>query len=132
MRADSLGDIKLVNIWASWCITFFVEHLFLTKLSGQNFKIIGLNYKDSNAKAVAWLEKHGSPFLFSIYDPRGDLPSALGVTGAPETFLIIARQIVAHLPGEMTPQKRDAIIAPRIFSASHPSSILLSFLIFIF
>jgi cytochrome c biogenesis protein CcmG/thiol:disulfide interchange protein DsbE len=121
VRAQSLDGIKLVNVWASWCITCLVEHPFLTKLSGQNFKIIGLNYKDSNAKAVAWLKKHGSPFLFSIYDPRGDLAFDLGVTGAPETFLIIDRKIVAHIQGEMTQKKWDAIFAPKIFKARQPS-----------
>ena len=55
VEAESLNGIKLVNVWASWCITCLVEHPFLTKLSN-DIEIIGLNYKDTDAKANAWLE----------------------------------------------------------------------------
>ena len=80
VEAESLNGIKLVNVWASWCITCLVEHPFLTKLSNNDIEIIGLNYKDTDAKANAWLEKHGNPYLFSMYDPRGDLAFDLGVS----------------------------------------------------
>ena len=68
VQSESLKGIKVLNVWASWCITCLVEHPFLTKLSEQNIQIIGLNYKDSDLKANAWLKKHGNPYLFSIYD----------------------------------------------------------------
>ena len=88
------NGISLLNVWASWCITCLVEHPFLTQLSNNNIKLIGLNYKDSQIKAKQWLRKRGDPYLFSIYDPRGDLAFDLGVTGAPETFLIFNQKII--------------------------------------
>ena len=66
VQAQSLSGIKMLNVWASWCITCLVEHPFLSKLSDQNIKIIGLNYKDNESKANAWLQKHGNPYIFSI------------------------------------------------------------------
>ena len=69
VKSDSLKGIKVLNVWASWCITCLVEHPFLTKLSEQNIQIIGLNYKDSDLKANAWLKKHGNPYLFSMKSP---------------------------------------------------------------
>jgi cytochrome c biogenesis protein CcmG/thiol:disulfide interchange protein DsbE len=28
VQSESLGGIKLINVWASWCITCLVEHPF--------------------------------------------------------------------------------------------------------
>ncbi len=117
VKYEYLDGIKLVNVWASWCITCLVEHPFLTKLSNANIQIVGLNYKDSNNKASAWLQKHGNPYILSIYDPRGDLAFDLGVTGAPESYLVIDNQVVAHIQGEMTPKKWETIFHPLIKKA---------------
>ena len=121
VQLESLGGIKVLNVWASWCITCLVEHPFLTELSKQNIQIIGLNYKDSDSKASAWLEKHGNPYLFSIYDPRGDLAFDLGVTGAPESYLIVNNQVIGHIQGEMNQRKWDTIFLPLIQKAKQGS-----------
>ena len=121
IQAKSLNGIKLINVWASWCITCLVEHPFLTKLSDTNIQIIGLNYKDSDTKAIAWLQKHGNPYLFSIYDPRGDLAFDLGVTGAPESYLIFDNKVLAHIQGEMNQTKWDNIFLPLIKKARQGS-----------
>ena len=117
VQSESLGGIKLINVWASWCITCLVEYPFLTELSENNVGIIGLNYKDSDTKANAWLQKHGNPYLFSIYDPRGDLAFDLGVTGAPESYLIINNKVVGHIQGEMNQIKWENIFLPLIQKA---------------
>jgi|TARA_Y100000385_G_scaffold72316_1_gene72824 cytochrome c biogenesis protein CcmG/thiol:disulfide interchange protein DsbE len=114
VQADALKGIKLLNVWASWCITCLVEHPFLTNLSENDIDIIGLNYKNKDTKAIAWLKKHGNPYELSIYDPRGDLAFELGVTGAPESFLIIDNQVVAHIQGELNQLKWDSIFLPII------------------
>ena len=121
VNARSLNGIKLVNVWASWCITCLVEHPFLTKLAEKNIQIIGLNYKDSDLKANAWLQRHGNPYLFSIYDPRGDLAFDLGVTGAPESYLIVNNQVVGHIQGEMNQTKWETIFLPLIAKANQGS-----------
>ncbi len=121
VNSQSLDGIKLVNVWASWCITCLVEHPFLTKLAEKNIQIIGLNYKDSDLKANAWLQRHGNPYLFSIYDPRGDLAFDLGVTGAPESYLIVNNQVVGHIQGEMNQTKWETIFLPLIAKAKQGS-----------
>ena len=117
VKNESLSGIKLINVWASWCITCLVEHPFLSKLSDENVQIVGLNYKDSDNKASEWLQKHGNPYVFSIYDPRGDLAFDLGVTGAPESYLLIDNQVVEKIQGEMTPKKWETIFYPLINKA---------------
>ena len=80
-----------------------------------------MNYKDTDAKANAWLEKHGNPYLISMYDPRGDLAFDLGVTGAPESYLIINNQVVGHIQGEMNQSKWETIFLPLIQKAKQSS-----------
>ena len=82
---------------------------------------MGLNYKDSADKANIWLQKNGNPYVFSIYDPRGDLAFDLGVTGAPESYLIINNQVLASIQGEMTQKKWETIFLPLIQKASKSS-----------
>ena len=48
---DLEGDY-LLNVWASWCITCMVEHPYLSKLSNNGIKIVGLNYKDDRSDAL--------------------------------------------------------------------------------
>ena len=112
------NGISLLNVWASWCITCLVEHPFLTQLSNNDIKLIGLNYKDSKIKAKQWLRKRGDPYLFSIYDPRGDLAFDLGVTGAPETFLIFNQKIIGHIQGELNQEKWQSTFVPLINTAT--------------
>ena len=121
VNARSLNGIKLVNVWASWCITCLVEHPFITKLAEKNIQIIGLNYKDSDLKANAWLQRYGNPYLFSIFDPRGDLAFDLGVTGAPESYLIVDNKVVGHIQGEINQIKWETVFLPLINKAKQGS-----------
>ena len=81
-------EYKLINVWATWCINCKLEHGFLMSLKNQNFKIIGLNYKDNLEKANKWLIQFGNPFINNILDQKGELGFELGVAGAPETYLV--------------------------------------------
>lgn len=92
----------LLNIWASWCIACLVEHPFLTEISAnKELTLIGINYKDNLENAKKYLEKNGNPYDLSIFDYQGNYALKLGVTGAPETFLIIDGKIVKHRIGEI-------------------------------
>ena len=90
----------MLNVWASWCITCRVEHPFLEEIS-KTIPIIGLNYKDEKNNATGWLNKLGDPYIFSLYDYYGELALDLGVTGAPETFLVHKGRIISHHVGEV-------------------------------
>lgn len=94
-QANLLGEIALVNVWATWCPSCHAEHSFLNQLaSNQGVIIYGVNYKDDAPKALSWLEQKGNPYRFNIFDKQGKLGLDLGVTGAPETYLIDHRGFV--------------------------------------
>ncbi len=98
----------LLNVWASWCITCLVEHPFLNELSETyNIDVIGINYKDKLGDAIKYLDKNGDPYIYSIHDYDGKYALKLGVTGAPETFLLIDGEIVKHRVGEVNQQVWD-------------------------
>ena len=90
------SKVVLVNVWATWCFACRIEHPMLNQLASNGVSIIGLNYKDQNDKALQWLEQRGNPYLFNIVDAEGSLGFDLGVTGAPETYLVDAKGIIRY------------------------------------
>lgn len=89
------GQVSLLNVWATWCISCQVEHANLMAIAKQaKVPLIGLDYKDKRDKAQQWLKQHGNPYVLSIFDPQGSLALDLGVYGVPETFLIDKQGII--------------------------------------
>ncbi len=82
------GGWTILNVWASWCEACAIEHPFLVKLHNKGYKLIGLNYKDNNKNAKAWLANYGNPYKDVLSDQSGDVAIDFGVYGSPETFLI--------------------------------------------
>jgi len=111
--ADMEGDY-IINIWASWCITCRVEHPYLMSLNKKGIPVIGINYKDDRNNAVDWLSKFGDPYELIIHDYKGSLALDMGVTGAPETFLVNNGKIVAHYQGEINTTIWNKVFAPII------------------
>ena len=93
---DIDSKVVLVNVWATWCFACRIEHPMLNQLAAEGVNIIGLNYKDKNDQALQWLEKKGNPYLFNIVDAQGSLGFDLGVTGAPETYLVDASGTIRY------------------------------------
>jgi cytochrome c biogenesis protein CcmG/thiol:disulfide interchange protein DsbE len=88
-KADLLGDIVLINVWATWCPTCKYEHPYLVDIAKDpQVKLYGLNYKDERVAAQQWLQHYDDPYVFSIFDDEGTLGLDLGVYGAPETFVL--------------------------------------------
>ena len=98
---DVLEGDFILNVWASWCITCIIEHPYLMSLTKNGIPVVGLNYKDERDDAIIWLDKYGNPYNLILHDYKGTFALDLGVTGAPETFLINDGKVVAHYQGEV-------------------------------
>ena len=83
-----LGEVWLMNVWASWCAACKVEHPLLLDMASQGAKLVGLNYKDTQDQARAWLTSYDNPYQAVIVDADGRVGIDFGVYGVPETFLI--------------------------------------------
>ena len=110
------GQISLLNVWASWCVSCRVEHPFLIELAKQQaLPVYGLNYKDKREDAIRWLKQLGDPYAVIAFDELGRIGIDLGVYGAPETFLIDKNGIVTYKHiGPVTPEVWEKTFVPLI------------------
>lgn len=80
--------VKLVNVWASWCGPCRIEHPNIEALAQEGVTIHGINYKDDDANAEAFLAELGDPYTLIGADRNGRGGIEWGVYGVPETFVI--------------------------------------------
>lgn len=111
--ADFQGRPALLNVFASWCAACRVEHPMLVQLAREGVPIYGLDWKDKPADGAAWLEAHGNPYRRVGNDESGRIGIDLGVTGAPETFVVDARGRVRYKHiGPITPEDWEGTLRP--------------------
>ena len=114
MTNDNLPDQPfLMNIWGSWCPTCIIEHPFLMQLEERGVNLVGVNYKDDIGNALGYLNRGGDPFSMSIQDLSGQFALDLGLTGAPETFVVDGEGIIRqHIVGEINESNWQSRITP--------------------
>lgn len=94
---DMLGQIWLLNVWASWCVACREEHPVLMEFAKAKIvPLIGLDYKDVPADGLKWLARHGDPYDLTVTDRYGRIGIDFGVYGVPETFLIDKAGMIRH------------------------------------
>lgn len=95
--ADLMGQVSLVNVWASWCVPCRVEMPLLGELAATGtVRIYGVNYKDDADAALGFLEELGDPYTRIGADRNGRVSIDWGVYGLPETFVIDAQGRIAY------------------------------------
>lgn len=113
----------LLNAWGSWCPTCRVEHPFLMELSAQGVPMVGLNYKDELPDALQYLNQYQDPFVFSLQDLDGRYGLDLGLTGAPETFVVDGTGVVyQHITGEISQENWTSSIKPCMDALTNPNA----------
>ncbi len=114
MTNDNLPEQPfLINVWGSWCPTCIVEHPFLMTLEERGVNIVGINYKDEIGNALGYLNQRGDPFSMSIQDSSGQFALDLGLTGAPETFVVDGDRVIRqHIIGEINEANWQARVIP--------------------
>jgi cytochrome c biogenesis protein CcmG/thiol:disulfide interchange protein DsbE len=89
------GQVTLVNVWASWCVTCRAEHQMLMEIAKLNeVQILGINYKDTRKEGQVFLDRLGNPYDKIIFDKAGKLGLELGVYATPETFIVDNKGII--------------------------------------
>lgn len=113
-QTDLLGDVTLVNVFGSWCVACLQEHPTLMELSEDRIvRIVGVNWRDDESDALNWLAKHGDPYETIMFDAESDLVIEMGVTGAPETFVLDATGRIRYKQvGPITPDVWRNTIRP--------------------
>jgi cytochrome c biogenesis protein CcmG/thiol:disulfide interchange protein DsbE len=110
------GQVSLLNVWATWCVSCRAEHQQLMTLAKRDgVTIYGLNYKDTRPEALQWLRFYGDPYVANAFDADGRVGIDWGVYGTPETFVIDRHGIIRHKHiGPITPEVRQDVLLPLI------------------
>ena len=116
---DLQGEVTLVNIFASWCLTCRYEHPILMELKEKGIVTVhGLNYKDEPAAALRWLSRFGDPYAGVGADRDGRVSIDWGVYGVPESFLVdAAGRIVCKHIGAISADDLEDKLLPAIRAA---------------
>jgi len=78
----------VVNFWATWCTPCLAEHPILMQMADKGIPIVGVAYRDDEAKMARYLADKGNPFVALVFDAEGKSLPDWGVRGVPETFVI--------------------------------------------
>jgi len=113
-QKEMLGNVWVLNVWASWCGPCREEHPQVLALSRAKLApLVGLNYKDTGDEARGWLKQFGDPYTVSLADSDGRTGIDFGVYGVPETFVIDKQGVIRfkHI-GPLTQSVIDTQIVP--------------------
>lgn len=88
-----LGQVWLLNVWASWCVPCQYELPFLAALK-EIVPVIGLLWKDTPENTKDFLDQLSTPYNLVIIDQNGRTGMNYGISGIPESFLIDRKGII--------------------------------------
>ena len=79
----------VLNVWASWCVPCRSEAALLRRAqaqAGDRVRFVGVDVRDSQDAARAFIAEFGLTALEHYFDASGDVPAGLGAVGVPHTF----------------------------------------------
>lgn len=131
---DMLGQVWLLNVWSSWCVSCRAEHPVLVDFARKSkTPLVGLNYKEVRGdggydmkkmsfedetrlaiqRANGWLRQHGDPYTLTVMDYDGRVGIDYGVYGVPETYVIDKAGVIRMKhTGPISPESLNAKILP--------------------
>ncbi|MCF6274836.1 MAG: DsbE family thiol:disulfide interchange protein, partial [Robiginitomaculum sp.] len=94
------------------------EHPMLMRLARDNeIPILGVDWRDTVEKGRRWLARGGNPYTRVVFDADSMLAIDLGVTGAPESFLVDKKgQIRYKYIGPITEKAWRSEIKPLVLA----------------
>lgn len=110
-----LGQLVVINVWASWCRTCQIEWDDLQSLARNNSDVtfVGLNTSDDRASALNFIEQRSSSYPH-IFDPNNVLYRSMD--GVPSlsipTTLVLDRQhrLAAHILGRINADQMQSLL----------------------
>ena len=118
--SDHLGEVVVLNVWASWCAPCRAEADDLQKVSseleGKGVKFVGLNTRDSQAAADAFVDRFGLTYP-SVVDTDGSRQLLFHETLPPAAIpstIVIDRQgrVAGRAIGEVDRSRLLGMIEP--------------------
>jgi thiol-disulfide isomerase/thioredoxin len=99
---DFLGQVLVVNAWASWCTPCQLEQPELVdvakRYANRGVRFLGIDHMDQDAAAKAWVESYHVPYP-SIADPNGQFAASLDYVGLPDTYVVDPTGTIRYVVG---------------------------------
>lgn len=113
---DWLGQVVVLNVFASWCEPCVAENPAVMKLSQSGkVAVYGLAWKDTPQRVSAWLTTHGNPYHQIGVDTTGHTTVTLALSGVPETFVLGKDGTVFyHQQAPIDAEEVDTVILPLV------------------
>ena len=127
--ADHRGDVVVLNVWASWCAPCRAEAPTLAALSeelqAQGVTFVGLDTRDSDASARAFIDRFGIEYA-NVIDRDGQLQLLFSDTLPPQAIpstLVIDREgrVAGRVLGKASESALRGMIEP-ILAESEPDT----------
>ena len=118
--ADQLGEVVVLNVWASWCAPCRAEADDLqqvwTDVKGTGVQFVGLNTRDSRAAAEAFVDRFGLTYP-SVVDTDGSrqllFHETLPPAAIPSTIVIDRKgRVAGRAIGEVDRSRLLGMIEP--------------------
>ena len=115
------GHVTVLNVFASWCVPCREEAPGLAAIRRMDgVALYGMVWKDSAAKARAFLDEVGDPYARIDLDADGRAGIDWGVYGVPETFVIDPHGVVRlRYAGPLVGDALSNIVLPAIAKAKN-------------
>lgn len=108
--ADHLGDVVVLNVWASWCAPCRAEAPVLEAVwkdvEDDGVQFVGLDTRDTEAAAIAFVDRYGVTYP-NVIDTDGRLQLLFSETLPPQAIpstLVVDRQgrVAGRVIGRVT------------------------------
>jgi thiol-disulfide isomerase/thioredoxin len=127
--SDHRGEVVVINVWASWCAPCRAEAPTLAalaeELQSQGVTFVGLDTRDSDASARAFVERFGIEYA-NVVDRDGQLQLLFSDTLPPQAIpstLVIDRmgRVAGRILGKASESALRGLIEP-ILDESEPDT----------
>jgi thiol-disulfide isomerase/thioredoxin len=118
--SDYAGEVVVMNVWASWCAPCRAEAPELaalaTEFEGAGVQFVGLDTRDSDVPARAFVERFGIPYP-NVIDRDGRLQLLFGDTLPPQAIpstIVIDREgrVAGRALGKVSESSLRGLIEP--------------------
>ena len=116
--SDHLGDVVVLNVWASWCAPCRAEAPVLEdvwrEVKDDGVQFVGLDTRDTEAAALAFLDRYGVTYP-TVIDTDGRLQLLFSDTLPPQAIpstLVVDREgrVAGRILGRVTDATLTALI----------------------
>lgn len=113
---DYVGDVVVVNFWATWCPPCKAEmpgiNAFYEKHQADGLVVLAVNAKESESLVRPFIESNNFTFPV-LLDPAGSVVNQYQVRSFPTTIIIDRDGVVRHIQvGMISEEELERITAP--------------------